>query len=136
MGESEQEWPNGTAATTGSGSGATLFASSYRLFNPIDHKYTAQQASTDCGSIFVDGRFVFDFTALFDVALRDVRRDAEVFDFPLEQFAVGHGQAAPGGAGRAQKKDVLNCQKEVVTEEDARKEVVRNKLYKQQWYKE
>ena len=117
-------------AITGSGSSssATVFSSSYRLFNPINHKDTTQQAGPYCGGVFVDGRFVFDFTALFDVALRDVRGDAEVFDFPMEQFAVGQGQAAPGGAGWAQKKDVWSCREQVVREEVVKEEVVRKML--------
>ena len=105
-----------------------MFSSSYRLFNPINHKDTTQQAGPYCGGVFVDGRFVFDFTALFDVALRDVRGDAEVFDFPMEQFAVGQGQAAPGGAGWAQKKDVWSCREQVVKEEVVKEEVVRKML--------
>jgi hypothetical protein len=114
-------------AITGSGSSssATVFSSSYRLFNPINHKDTTQQAGPYCGGVFVDGRFVFDFTALFDVALRDVRGDAEVFDFPMEQFAVGQGQAAPGRAGWAQKKDVWSCREQVVREEIVKEEVVK-----------
>jgi hypothetical protein len=117
-------------AITGSGSSssATVFSSSYRLFNPINHKDTTQQAGPYCGGVFVDGRFVFDFTALFDVALRDVRGDAEVFDFPMEQFAVGQGQAAPGGAGWAQKKDVWSCREQVVREEVVTEEVVKEEV--------
>ena len=109
-----------------------MFSSSYRLFNPINHKDTTQQAGPYCGGVFVDGRFVFDFTALFDVALRDVRGDAEVFDFPMEQFAVGQGQAAPGGAGWAQKKDVWSCREQVVKEEVVKEEVVKEEVVKEE----